>query len=35
MLANVGVKINTQKLLKEGFNAAEQAGDFLMSFSET
>lgn len=35
MLAEVGIKVNTRKLTKEEFNAAEQAGDFHMSFSET
>ena len=35
MLAEVGIKVNTRKLTKEEFNAAEQAGDFHLSFSET
>ncbi|KAL3933587.1 MAG: hypothetical protein SGBAC_010328 [Bacillariaceae sp.] len=35
MLKHVGVKVNTRKLSKEDFNAAEQAGDFHLSFSET
>ena len=35
MLARVGIKVNTLRLSKEEFNAAEQAGDFHMSFSET
>lgn len=35
MLARVGVTVNTRKLSKEEFNAAEQDGDFHLSFSET
>ncbi|KAL7545637.1 hypothetical protein ACHAWF_008988 [Thalassiosira exigua] len=35
MLTKVGIKVNTRALSKEEFNAAEQAGDFHMSFSET
>jgi len=35
MLEVVGIKVNTRKLTKEEFNAAEQAGDFHLSFSET
>jgi ABC-type transport system substrate-binding protein len=35
MLEKVGIKVNTRKLKKEAFNAAEQAGDFHLSFSET
>ena len=35
MLAKVGIKVNTRALPKDEFNAAEQAGDFHMSFSET
>lgn len=35
MLEHVGIKVNTRKLTKEEFNAAEQAGDFHLSFSET
>ena len=35
MLSHVGIKVNTRKLTKEEFNAAEQSGDFHLSFSET
>lgn len=35
MLARVGIEVNTRKLTKEEFNAAEQSGDFHLSFSET
>ena len=35
MLAVVGIKVNTRKLPKDAFNAAEQDGDFHLSFSET
>lgn len=35
MLSVVGIKVNTRKLSKEEYNAAETAGDFHMSFSET
>lgn len=35
MLEKVGIKVNTRKLSKEEYNAAEQAGDFHLSFSET
>ena len=35
MLAEVGIKVNTRALAKDDFNAAEQAGDFHLSFSES
>ena len=35
MLAEVGIKVNTRMLSKDEYNAAEQAGDFHLSFSET
>jgi ABC-type transport system substrate-binding protein len=35
MLAEVGITVNTRALTKDEFNAAEQAGDFHLSFSET
>ena len=35
MLKHVGITVNTRKLSKKEFNAAEQAGDFHLSFSET
>ena len=35
MLAEVGIKVNTRFLTKDDYNAAEQAGDFHLSFSET
>jgi ABC-type transport system substrate-binding protein len=35
MLSKVGITVNTRQLTKREFNAAEQAGDFHLSFSET
>lgn len=35
MLKHVGIRVNTHKLPKDDYNAAEQAGDFHLSFSET
>mmetsp|Transcript_18424 Transcript_18424/g.25979 ORF Transcript_18424/g.25979 Transcript_18424/m.25979 type:complete len:649 (+) Transcript_18424:69-2015(+) len=35
MLEEVGIHAKTRKLSKDEFNAAEQAGDFHLSFSET
>jgi len=35
MLGRVGINVVTRNLTKEEFNAAEQSGDFHLSFSET
>ena len=34
-LAAAGITVNTRALSKDDFNAAEKAGDFHLSFSET